>query len=224
MIKPLYAKLYSARYTPRLAPALIRNLHLRAAIPRSLTPSLDTLTRTCPDWVIYTDEAYVPSPVRARVAAIASRCEPGGPYARHDEWMMTGSPIMGELTSFHTASVVFGLELATVAMAIYSARTRLQGKAVAVYIDNNAYVATLINGDSSEIAAFRPIATLWYMEASFDIAILFGRVNASRNIADLPQRGRPPHPRFFIPHHIHTARRRLIFITKRSMISQYYAQ
>ena len=83
------------------------------------------------------------------------------------------------------------MELAAIALAIFHARTRLQGTAVTIYTDNNAALAALINGDSSSAAASILIATLWFIAAAHDIALWFERVETSRNIADLPTRNKP---------------------------------
>ena len=91
---------------------------------------------------------------------------------------------------FNATSIIFGLELAAVVLAIFRARTRLQGKAVTVFIDNNAALAALINGDSTSIAAYYLIATFRYIVFAYDIAIWFDRVESARNIADLPTRNR----------------------------------
>ena len=66
---------------------------------------------------------------------------------------------------------------------------------MAIYIDNNAALAALINGDPSSHSASYPIATLRLIAETFDIALWFGRIESSRNIDDLPTSGGgPPFP------------------------------
>ena len=59
-----------------------------------------------------------------------------------------------------------------------------------LYIDNNAALASLINGDPASTSALYLIAALWYLVAAFDIALWAGRVESARNISDIPTRGR----------------------------------
>ena len=190
MIKPLYTKLYSKRYFPMLSPAVERSLRWWAATLLSLEPRLATQTRTLPDWVIYTDAAYELGLTGAHIAALFCRIT-GGPWGRQVDLLLTSAPADKEIAFSHPTSTIFGLELAAVVLAVFYARQRLQGTAVTIYIDNNAALSALINGDSSSIAAYYLIATLWYIAAAFEIAIWFERVESARNIADLPTRNKP---------------------------------
>ena len=85
--------------------------------------------------------------------------------------------------------------MAAVVLSVYYARNRFQGKAATIYIDNNAALAAIVNGDSTSIADYCLIATLWYIDAASDIAIWPERVESARNIADPPTRKKkPPFP------------------------------
>ena len=74
-------------------------------------------------------------------------------------------------------------------LALFHFRESLRDSAIAIYVDNNAALAAIINGDSSAPAAFPLIAVLWFLAASYNIALWFERVESSKNIADLPTRG-----------------------------------
>ena len=109
---------------------------------------------------------------------------------RQDELVLDIVPRPDEIAPRCSKSAIPGLGLAAVVLSIYSARRRLQGKEVTVYIDNNSALEALINGDSSSIAAFRLIGTLRYLVARRDIAIWLDRAESTRNVSDLPTRNR----------------------------------
>ena len=189
MLKPLYAKLFPPRYYPQLPIPLTRNLLWWATTLLSMTPRIATLARTSPDWVIYDDASFNDSQKEAHLAAIFLSTQ--GPYEIQAPLVLTGQPTAGDIAFFKTTSVIFGLELSAAVLAISQARHRLQGKAVTIYMDNNAALAAIVNGDSTSIAAFRLIATLWYLVAAHDISLWLERVDTAKNIADLPTRNRP---------------------------------
>ena len=188
MLKPLYNKLYSKRYFPMLSPASERNLRWRVATIISLTPRLATQTRTRPDWVIYTDAPYAPLTSEGRIDALFFQIR-GGPWGKQVDILLTDTDSTSHLAYFEATSVIFGLELPASALAVFHTRERLHGKAVAIYIDNNAALAALINGDSSSIAAYHLIDLLRYLAAAFNIAVWFQRVETAHNIADVPTMG-----------------------------------
>ena len=190
MMKPLYTKLYAPRFPPQLSPALVRNLQRWATTLLSMRPRVATLSRSGPDWVIYTDAAYEEAPNGAHIAAVFLKPEMG-PRGRQIELILDSAPGPMDIEFFRPTSVIFGLELAAAALAIFSERKRLSGKAVTLYIDNNAALAALINGDSSSLAAFYLVDSLWRLVTAHNIAIWFERVESPRNIADLPTRNRP---------------------------------
>ena len=103
----------------------------------------------------------------------------------------------GEIAHFRDTSFICGLELLTVAAAVFSLRRRLRGFAVTLYVDNNAAPSALIKSDARSTPDFRTISFLRYVGAVFDIAIWFGRFSSDLNIARLPSRGKtlpPPRP------------------------------
>ena len=189
MLKPLYAKLFSPRFHPQLSLPLIRNLQWWATILLSLTPRVATLTRSSPDWVVYTDAAYDEGPEGAHTAAVFLNTD--GPFVLQASLVLTASPPAEDIAFFQATSTIFGLELSAVVLAFFAARNRLQGKSVTCYIDNNAALAAIIKGDSSSTAASKLIATLWFIISTYDIAVWFNRVETARNIADLPTRNKP---------------------------------
>ena len=81
--------------------------------------------------------------------------------------LVPGKPDSEEFALFNATSIIFGIELSAVVSAICQDRYRLKGKAITVYIDNNAALEALINGDSRSTAAFSLIDTLWYIVAAF---------------------------------------------------------
>ena len=188
MLKPLYAKLFSPRYHPQLSLPLLRNLQWWASSLLTLTPRVATLNRSSPDWVIYTDAAFMEGQGGAHIAAIFMNT--AGPFNLQAQLVLTGQPTPSEIAFFQNTSTIFGLELTAAFLAIFTERHRLRGKAVTLYMDNNAALAALVNGDSTATAAFQLIATLWYIVASFDIALWLERVDTALNIADLPTRNR----------------------------------
>ena len=104
---------------------------------------------------------------------------------------MTASPPAEDIAFFQATSTIFGLELSAVVLAFFAARYRLQGKAVTCFIDNNAALAAIVNGDSSSLSASQLIDTLWFIISTRDISVWFNRVESARNIADLPTRNKP---------------------------------
>ena len=189
MLKPLYAKLYSPRYFAPISQSVLRNLSWWAASLSSLRPRIVDFSRSTPDWVIYSDASYEQSPLEAHMAAIFFQISQGIRIVKA-ELVMSSSPSAEEIAFFTSTSIIFGLELSAIVLALFQAREMLRGKAVTIYVDNNAALAALINGDSSSSAAFSLIATFWYIAASHNIALWFERVHTSNNIADLPTRGR----------------------------------
>ena len=189
MLKPLYVKLYTARYFNALPPALIRNLVWWGAALRKIQQRAIHFHRSKPDWVLYTDAAFDEGPAGPRLASIFFRIAPLATHL-HAELLLVGRPGQEELELPHSTSTISGLELAAVVLSILYFRTSLRNTAVTVYVDNNAALAAIINGDSSPTAAFVLIATLWFVAAANNIALRFERVESSRNIADLPTRGK----------------------------------
>ena len=189
MLKPLYAKLYAPRFTSTISPALARNLSWRATTLKLPHPRVVKFSRSKPDWAIYTDAAFEDGPQGARLAAIFFEIPPT-PIPFGAELVLTSTPAPGEIAFFEATSTIFGLELSAVVLAIFHFRESLRDKAVTVYIDNNAALAAIINGDSSSPAAYTLIATLWFVAATHNIALWFERVHTLNNIADLPTRAK----------------------------------
>ena len=187
MLKPLYAKLYAPGYTTAISPAIRRNLEWWRATLRSKHQRITAFDRSRPDWVLYTDAAFAESEEGARLAAIFFRVETFHSFPGAD-LVITGRPSVAEVAYFSRTSTIFGLELAAVVLSLFFARKSLSGKAITVYIDNNAALAAIINGDSAADAAFPLIATLWFIAAQHNISLWFERVESSRNIADIPTR------------------------------------
>ena len=76
--------------------------------------------------------------------------------------MISDRPIAADDIAFFLAtSIIFGLELSAVGLAVFLARIKLGGKEAAIYIGNNASLSALVNGESSPSAAYCLIATLW---------------------------------------------------------------
>ena len=131
-----------------------------------------------------------------RLAAILFHAN-SGPRDRFAELVLYSAARTEDIEFFRNTSFIFGLELEAVVSAVFFARERLRGQTVTIYIDRNAALAALINGDSSSEAACLLIATFWFLAAAFDISIWLERVDTARNIADLPTRGCPlPFPVF----------------------------
>ena len=190
MLKPLYAKLYAPRFVPTLSQALIRNLSWWATTLKLIHPRVVKFSRSKPDWVIYTDAAFEEGALGARLAAIFFEISPS-PCPFGAELVLASAPGNDEIAFFETTSTIFGLELSAVVLAIFHFRESLRGQTATVYMDNNAALAAIINGDSSSPAAFTLIATLWFIAATYNIALWFERVHTLSNIADLPTRSKP---------------------------------
>ena len=187
MAKPLYAKFYAPRFSTNITPAIFRNLTWWLSALQNTQSRIIAFDRSLPDWVLYTDAAFDEGPEGARMAALFFRVGVLPPR-RPAELLLTGRPSRAEVVYFQHTSVIFGLELAAVVLAISHFRFSLRNKAVTVYVDNNAALSALINGDSSSTAAFPLIAIVWFLSAAFNIALWFERVETHRNIADIPTR------------------------------------
>ena len=189
MLKPLYAKLYTPHYNPHLSEMILRNLARWRATLTNINPRVIKFDRSHPDWVLYTDAAFEESGAGARIAAVLFKVSPGGPSNEiRAELLLYRAPDPGEIAFFEETSTIFGLELVAAVLAIFHQKERLRNSAVTLYMDNNAALAALINGDSSAKSAFYLIALFWFLAAKFNIAIWLERVDTKRNIADLPTR------------------------------------
>ena len=73
MVKPLYAKIYSRRFRPSMASALLRNLRRWEVTIERIRPRGITFERQMPGWILYTDAALEPGPAGAKIAAIFPR-------------------------------------------------------------------------------------------------------------------------------------------------------
>ena len=68
---------------------------------------------------------------------------------RYSELRLTVSPLAKEVSFFHDTAIISGMELESGVLASFIDRSRLQGKAATVYIDNNDASGALINADST---------------------------------------------------------------------------
>ena len=154
----------------------------------NIVPRVVSFDRPHPDWAMYADAAFDSGPHGARIAAIFPRTNKNPP--RHiSDVLLTGAPTPEELKFPPPTSAIFGMELIAIVLALYQARATLCNKAIVIYTDNNAALASLIKGDSAAPAAFSMIALFWFMAEAYNIAIWLERVDTMRNIADLPTRG-----------------------------------
>ena len=154
-----------------------------------------SFNRSHPDWALYSDAAFEEGADGARMAALLF-CTRG--LGLNPELpagvLISSNPGPEEVAFFNETSTIFGIELTAAVHAIFHQRERLRNSAVTLYMDNNAALAALINGDSSDKSAFYLVALFWFLSDKYNIAIWIERVESKRNIADLPTRGgvKPP--------------------------------
>ena len=103
--KPLYAKLYSARYIAQLSPAIIRNPKWWASILPILRRWITAFSRPRPDWAIYTDASYDDIPGGPRIAA--AFFWPSPLFSRAG-LLLHSKPGTGEILFFRDTSVISG--------------------------------------------------------------------------------------------------------------------
>ena len=187
--KPLYARLYAPRFVPTISQALIGNLSWRATTLKLTHPRVVDFPRSKPHWVLYTDAEFNEGRLGGRLAAIFSEIPPT-PSPFGAELSIASARCKDKIAFSETTSSIFGLELSAVALAIFCFRESIRWKTVAVYTDNNAALAAIINGDPSTPAAFNLIATLRFSTATRNIALWFERVRTPNNIADFPTRSK----------------------------------
>ena len=87
-----------------------------------------------------------------RTAAIFFRVAVKPPS--NDDDLLFGRWPMGGEGAFFLKKSIFGLELGAVVLSIYHFRATLRSKSSAIYIDNDAAVAAIINGDASSTSEF----------------------------------------------------------------------
>ena len=98
----------------------------------------------------------------------------------------------GDIAHFSDKSAIYGLELFAVSATVFTMRYRLRGCSVAIFVDNNAALCALIRGDSLSAPVSRHISFIWYLSATFAIALWCERVASALSIADAPSRGLTP--------------------------------
>ena len=81
------------------------------------------------------------------MAALFSRSPPPS-TPRCADLHLSSKPIAGEILFCYATSVISGLVLAAAVLAVFHYRFNLAGKAVAIYIYNNASLPALIKGES----------------------------------------------------------------------------
>ena len=190
MLKPLYGKLYSKRYIPALSTTSVRVLTWWHATLTLLPPRLVGKRKTRPDYVLFTDASYEPSPLRAVLAGLLFSVPPASPFGGA-EILLFRDATVEDVEHFADTSCIFGIELATVVSTILVLRQRLTSRSVTVYVDNNAALCALVAGDSSSPVAAKLVGLLWHLAAVYDINLWFERVSSGANIADYPTRDKP---------------------------------
>ena len=93
---------------------------------------------------------------------------------------------------FRETSIIFGLELLAVTMAIYQFRQRFTSKSIIVYVDNNAVLGALVKGQTQKNPAHSFITGMWMVATTLSMTIWFERVPSGTNVDDLPTRNKTP--------------------------------
>ena len=90
---------------------------------------------------------------------------------------------------FGNISVICGLSLTAVAVAIYAARFALTNRTVEIYVDINAVLGDLVKSQTRGGRLSRNlVAAMWLLAADFNISLWFGSVPSSSNVPDKPNR------------------------------------
>ena len=89
-----------------------------------------------------------------------------------------------------STNLIDGMGILSIVAFIVEHGARLADKAVAVYIDNNCALSALVKGSAKSEVLANVVQIFWLYVQKFEIEIWLQRVPSTRNIADLPTRGR----------------------------------
>lgn len=190
MINPLYAKLYTIPYFPKLPKQIIEVLKLWVSISTTMPPLAIWRRPGLNDNIIYTDAAF--DQTRGGLAAVV--CD-------HESYRF-GDEIMAEyiirsydpvqinriIDIFHGPSPIFGPELEAVAISISQLRYFLMSRTITIFVDNNAALGALVRGTSTVLAARRFVSTFWWVVSMFSISVRLESVAPEWNCAGAPSR------------------------------------
>ena len=195
---PLYAKLYSYPYYDNMHGLTLRTLKWWPSCLSGLSSRSIRAPKHFPDIVLYTDAAYdncIDSPAaifldrESNFRRMASGLQPL--IVR----VLSAKASDRLLKMFADTSVIFGLELTAVTIAIYEERFSLSNRTVAVFVGNNLVLGALAKSQTGGRVARDMLSAMWLLGADLNISMWFERVPSSSNISDIPNRDTiPPSP------------------------------
>ena len=149
-----------------------------------LKPMIPRLSKTPPDYVLYTDAAAVTN----RIADI--RFQGATPPPKVLQLVASSVPrFWGNLPNHR--NIIFGLAMLGPLAFIFTNQKKLAPITIAIYIGNNNFLTSLARGDSGTDIISDMIALFWRSAEANSIDIWLGRSPSGRRPADLPTRHAP---------------------------------
>ena len=204
MMQPLYKKLFSPIYTPKIHSAIIKALEWWLHVLHNIPERIVHLGPCRVDAFIYTDASCEPicekgidNPISyqthsAILGAVIITPDRDRPLFDGAVDCVISNKVGEEIFSLFTdTSMIYALELVAVVLTLFQFKDVFKTKTIIFFIDNNAALCALIRGAAKHKVIDRYIATFWFIAAKYDIAIWLERVCSKSNLADFPSRETP---------------------------------
>ena len=150
---------------------------------RDLKPRIAPPKPKCPELILYTDAETLANTISAVLFEPSTFLRRRRVLIAHastlpEEWHKARGP----------TSLIEGMGMLSDVSFIIQHGARLAGKSVAVYVDNNYALSSLIRGSAKSEALANIVQMFWFYVQKYDIKRWLERVPSTRNIADLPTR------------------------------------
>ena len=183
MISPLYKKLHAKQYRAFINLQEKRIFEWWASTIRSLKPRIATPKPKFPEFILYTDAATKTN----TLAAILLRPQT---FLKHSrvELVLTAEMPKAWATAFSSTNLIEGMEMLSVVAFLYEKGPSLEGKSLAIYVDNNCALSALVSGTAQSEVLANLVQLFWFYAQKYNIKIWLERAPSTKNIADLPTR------------------------------------
>ena len=181
-LKPLYRKLYAARFIPQLSIIESRILHWWSRILLSLNPRIPRGISRIPDFIIYTGAATLSN----KMAALAFSRKGDAPVI--SQLLVSNVPRFWK-NHFHRKNIILGSEMLAPIAFLRSDPRLFRHKRANLYMDNDPSANALIRGGCGNPFLASTVCIFWKIVDAYPLDVWIGRVAPGANPSDLPTRG-----------------------------------